>query len=154
MLFPSGRMPKTTVVSSLGDFQSQLRDRSISAKLKFDQLGAERHAALDMVLTSKIEDLYTPILGPWEPDDAPWFHNMDFYGDGVRGLGFTWDRFPLSTLATLQEYLTGDHEGFSVLIWFNRDSARSDSEPFGALWMTSKEMLVTKEIVEKLTLAA
>jgi len=78
---------------------------------------------------------------------------MDFYGDGVRALRFVLDKFPSDSIAAVAQYLSGRHDGFSMLIWFWEDEIE-EGEPVGGLWLSARELLVTRSLVEALNFAA
>lgn len=72
------------------------------------------HGDIDLRLVQLIEDLLVPVLGPWEQSDH-WFHQMDYYGDGVRSLTFRRSAFPFALIQSLQSLLCGEHERFCIL---------------------------------------
>jgi hypothetical protein len=124
----------------------------VRVRTRFALQDKELHARLDMELTSRIDRIYTEALGPWEPDDAEWWHNMDFYGDGVRALRFVLHRFPPDSLVTVRGHLSGAHDGFSILIWFWQNKIEDKTDPFGGLWITARETLVTRSLIGPLQL--
>jgi hypothetical protein len=140
------------VFNSLAEFEAAFKKRCGDSRAHFALQDQELHARLDMELASKIERLYIEAIGPWEPDDAEWWHNMDYYGDGVRALRFVLHRFPPDSLATVRGYLSGAHDGFSVLIWFWQSQIEDKAGPVGGLWMTARETLVTRSLIDPLQL--
>jgi hypothetical protein len=140
------------VFNSLAEFEAAFKKRCGEARTRFALQDKELHARLDMELTSKIDRLYIDVLGPWEPADAEWWHNMDFYGDGVRALQFVLHRFPPDSLVTVRGYLSGAHDGFSMLIWFWQNKIEDKVGPFGGLWMTARETLLTRSLIGPLQL--
>ena len=150
-LFAFGDLPEISVVATPEAFQKELSQRCAAARKRFESQAKERHEDLDMSLTSQIEALYRPLLGPWESEGAGWWHNMDFYGDGVRSLSFDWTQFPPDTLSQLRSYLGGQHVGFSVCINFYEGEM---DNRLGRLWMDSREIIVTKKVAEKFARAA
>jgi hypothetical protein len=74
----------------------------------------ETHGDIDLRLVNSIEDLLVPILGRWENSDV-WFHQLDFYGDGVRSLTFRRAAFPYAQVKSLQQLLHGEHAPFCIL---------------------------------------
>ena len=74
----------------------------------------EAHGDSDRRLVQSIEDLLVPILGRWEDSDD-WFHQLDYYGDGVRSLTFSRRAFPFDHVNSLQQLLHGEHAPFCIL---------------------------------------
>ena len=140
------------VFNSLAEFEAAFRRRCGDGRARFALQDKELHARLDMELTTRIERLYGEAVGPWESDNADWWHNMDFYGDGVRALGFVLHRFPADSLLTVRGYLSGAHDGFSMLIWFRQNQIEDESGPVGGLWMSARETLVTRSLIGPLQL--
>ena len=140
------------VFNSLAEFEAAFRRRCGDERARFALQDKELHARLDMELTTRIERLYGEAVGPWESDNADWWHNMDFYGDGVRALGFVLHRFPADSLLTVRGYLSGAHDGFSMLIWFRQNQIEDESGPVGGLWMSARETLVTRSLIGPLQL--
>ena len=145
--------PRLTVLATLQEFEAAFRRRCDAARARFASQDDELHAKLDMELTAKIDDLYREALGPWEGPDADWWHNMDFYGDGVRALRFVLKRFPPDSIAQIAPYLSGRHAGFSMLAWF-WDQGIEEGTPVGGLWLSAPELIVTRSLVTPLGIAA
>jgi hypothetical protein len=74
----------------------------------------EMHGEIDLRLVQMIEGILVPILGRWE-QSTHWFHQIDFYGDGVRSLTFSRSAFPYEQVNSLQQLLRGEHEPFCIL---------------------------------------
>lgn len=145
--------PKLTVLATLQEFEAAFARRCDAARARFASQDKKLHGELDMELTTKIDDLYSAALGPWERPDAGWWHNMDFYGDGVRALRFLLKRFPSQSIAQVTPYLSGRHDGFSMLVWF-WDREIEEGAPVGGLWLSARELMVTRSHVSPLGLAA
>lgn len=88
-------------------------DRLLTPRCIFDAQGTA-HGEIDLRLAQSIERLLVPILGRWEQSDQ-WFHQLDFYGDGVRSLTFSRGAFPFNQVRPLQQLLSGEHEPFCIL---------------------------------------
>jgi hypothetical protein len=142
------------VCASLEEFTAAFKQRCGLARKRFASQDKQLHGRLDMELTSKIDQLYRDSLGPWESGDAEWWHNMDYYGDGVRALRFVLRRLPADSMATVRGFLSGAHSGFSMLIWFWEKEIEDGSPPIGGLWIDSRETLVTASLVGPLRIAA
>jgi hypothetical protein len=146
-------VPQLRILASLQEFQAAFRKRCEVARARFASQDKKLHAKLDMELTTKIDDLYRDKLGPWEGPDAAWWHNMDFYGDGVRALRFVLSKFPSDSISAVAQHLSGRHDGFSMLVWF-WEREIEEGEPVGGLWLCAREVLVTRSLVGPLRLAA
>ena len=146
-------VPQLRILGSLQEFDAAFRKRCEVARARFASQDQKLHAELDLELTTKIDDLYCEKLGPWEGPDADWWHNMDFYGDGVRALRFVLAKFPSDSVPTVAQLLSGRHDGFSMLVWFWEQEIE-EGEPVGALWLSTREILVTRSLVEPLRLVA
>jgi hypothetical protein len=81
-----------------------------------DELG-DSHGDVDLRLVLLIKDVLEPLLGAEGCEDEPWFHLMDYYGNGVRHLEFKPGAFPMSVIPALQALLVGEHAPFSILCW-------------------------------------
>ena len=150
-LFRSRRDASTVVVSGQDEFFRRLErmkpDRSV-----FDAQG-DAHGDIDMRLTSRIEALLRPLLGKWEGSNA-WFHQMDYYGDGVRALTFRRDVFPRDLVPTLQAMLVGEHVAFTILCIVTddlMDESGTASATSDLLALFSTRMLVTKGLANQLS---
>ncbi len=89
-------------------FEQMLTPRSV-----FEAQG-EAHEAIDLRLVQSIDELLVPSLGKWEGSGS-WFHQLDFYGDGVRSLTFSRTVFPYDQIRRLQALLQGEHAPFCIL---------------------------------------
>ena len=72
------------------------------------------HGEVDFRLVQSIDELLIPHLGRWEESDT-WFHQLDYYGDGVRSLTFSRAAFPFEHVKSLQRLLQGEHSSFCIL---------------------------------------
>jgi hypothetical protein len=100
-------------VDSLEAF-SKLVEDSVNPYEVFDAQGDE-HGHIDGELQDAIEEVLVPLIGPWENSDT-WFHNQDFYGNGIRSLTFRSDVFPWSAVEALQKCLSGAARDFCIEI--------------------------------------
>ena len=155
-LFRSRRDETTEVVAGEHDFFRRFEhltaDRSI-----FEAQGAS-HGDIDLRLIEKIENLLVPLLGRWE-QSSKWFHQMDYYGDGVRSLTIQRDSFPRDQLASLQALLVGEHEPFTILCIVTESLLPPNPEPPGTpetqyLALFSRKVLITKELANVLSIGA
>ena len=153
-LFRSRRDETTTVVAGEAAFTRQF-ERMQAGRAVFDAQG-EAHGDIDLRLTGRIEELLRPLLGKWE-GSGTWFHQMDYYGDGVRALSFRRDVFPRSSLPALQALLTGEHEAFAIVCIVADDIMASPPLPPGMrandyLALFSGRMLVTRALANELSM--
>jgi len=151
-LFRSRRDRTTTVVSGMDtffrEFERMKADRSV-----FDAQG-DAHGDIDMRLTSRIEAHLRPLLGKWE-GSTTWFHQMDYYGDGVRALTFRRDIFPRQTVPSLQAMLEGEHSDFAILCIVTDDLMDDSPRTTAAcdfLALFNARMLVTKGLANQLSM--
>jgi hypothetical protein len=94
------------------DFHQRL-ERRLTPRDVFDAQGAA-HGDIDLRLAQAIEDVLVPRLARWEASEK-WFHQLDFYGDGVRSLTFSRSVFPYDQISQLQRLLRGEHADFCIL---------------------------------------
>jgi hypothetical protein len=80
----------------------------------FEEQG-DSHGSIDADLQDAIEQILVPLVGPWYRSDV-WFHNEDFYGNGVRSLTFRVGTFPWKTLGPLQALLVKDAARFCIAV--------------------------------------
>ena len=118
----------------------------------FDAQG-EAHGRIDMDLTSAVEGLLRPVLGPWE-QSSTWFHQMDYHGDGVRMLMFRRDVFPREQLPALQALLAGPHEPFVILCIVRDDLSAAEGDDADYLALSSRRTLATRRLANALSLGA
>lgn len=104
--------------------------------LRFEQLLTPRsafeaqgdaHGEIDLRLVQAIEELLAPSLGNWEGSGS-WFHQLDFYGDGVRSLTFSRAVFPYDQVRRLQALLQGEYAPFCILCIATDKLSRSNDE--------------------------
>jgi hypothetical protein len=127
-----------------------MRLETLQTPRSFFEAQSGAHGDIDLRLVQRIEDLLVPALGPWEQSDQ-WFHQIDYYGDGVRSLTFRRSVFPFAFIPALQGLLCGEHERFCILCIASDKlcgaspaggSAREDDY----LAIFSNRMLATKEL--------
>lgn len=151
--FRSRREGNTEVVSGEHDFFRRLERMGTPREL-FEAQGAE-HSEIDLRLVEKIEGLLVPLLGQWEQTDR-WFHQMDFYGDGVRSIMFRRDVFPKELVFALQALLVGEHEPFAIVCTVVDQLLSSAAVPACArpddfLAIFARKLLVTKHLANELS---
>jgi hypothetical protein len=105
----------------------------------------EEHGDIDFRLVEKIEAYLLPKIGPWEQTDR-WFHNMDYYGDGIRSLEFAADCFSPDYLPDFQGMLTGEHAEFTILCKVTSDLGESGAE-IGSLAIRADNILISYPLV-------
>ena len=110
----------------------------------FDAQG-DTHGEIDLALAESIEDVLVPIVGEWEQSEV-WFHNVDFFGDGIRSLIFRSGDFPFQEIRKLQALLTGDAAGFCITVQICNRLFGEDVETVGALAITQGGVVVTASL--------
>ncbi len=149
-------MPRLRIVFSIPmeiaaydtDFHTRF-ERMLAPRSMFEAQGAA-HGDIDLRLVQSIEDLLVPSLGRWETS-SEWFHQLDFYGDGVRSLTFSRSTFPYGRVEQLQNLLHGEHAAFCILcIATDRLAGAGEQADDDYLAIFSDRMLVTKNIAARL----
>ena len=111
---------------------------------RLDDLG-DSHGDIDMRLVDKVGTVLQPILGPEGcSQNELWFHNMDYYGNGVRHLEFRPGKFPMSAIPSLQALLVGEHEPFSILCWAPLDGNAPQEHEQGLVIFSDKILLTAR----------
>ena len=106
----------------------------------FDEQG-DSHGHIDGDLQELIEGILVALVGPWEMSDV-WFHNQDFYGDGVRQLTFRAGDFPWSAVLPLQKLLVGDASCFCISIHI-ADSLEAQGRWLGSIAILEEHIVAT-----------
>ena len=151
-LFRSRRDRTTTVVSGMDAFFREFERMKVNRSV-FDAQ-ADAHGDIDMRLTSRIEEHLRPLLGKWE-GSTMWFHQMDYYGDGVRALTFRRDIFPRQAVPSMQARLAGEHSPFTILCIVTddlKDDSPKTSSACDFLALFNARMLVTKGLANHLSM--
>jgi hypothetical protein len=150
-LFRSRRTGETEVVSNEREFFRRY-ERLLPSRSIFDKQG-DAHGQIDLDLTSKLESLLRPKLGAWEQSDR-WFHQMDFYGDGVRSLTFRRDLFPRAEIPAMRAMLAGNHAHFTILccatdeLLASEERRRQMRDDYLAIWQHG--FLATRQLADLL----
>ena len=116
---------------------------------------ADEHEAIDARLARRIEALLVPLLGRWE-QSSNWFHNLDYYGDGIRSLTFSRRVFPSIQVQQLQRLLEGEHECFCLLCIVTDEPLDASSggparAPDDYLAIFAHEILATRALAAELS---
>ena len=114
----------------------------------FDAQG-DAHGHIDGLLQDKIEAVLVPIVGPWEGSES-WFHNQDFYGNGVRSLLFSANAFPWSTVPALQACLADDAAQFCIAIRLCDQLSTAHGRTVGVLVILQHHIVVTQSVADLL----
>lgn len=155
-LFRSRRDETTEVVAGEHDFFLRL-ERLMPNRAAFESLG-DQHGETDLRLVQKVEDTLVPVLGNWE-QSTTWFHQMDYYGDGVRSLTIERSSFPKEHLARLQKLLVGEHQLFTILCIVTDSLMSSEGERAARreddyLALFPRKILVTRALANDLSTGA
>lgn len=132
------------------DFHTRF-ERMLTPRSLFEAQGAA-HGDIDLRLVQSIEDLLVPLIGRWEAS-TKWFHQVDFYGDGVRALTFSRSSFPYGHVRQLQSLLRGEHAPFCILCIATDRLTEGEAETdHGYLGIFKDTLLATKNIASKIGL--
>lgn len=135
---------KVQAVSSEDEFWSAVR-RPADV---FEEQGNE-HGRIDGELQDAIEAVLVPLAGRWEESER-WFHNQDFYGDGVRAISFRIGEFPWQSIQTLQGLLAGEAAEFAITIRLCDALYGEDAQTIGGLAILREKVIATSSILELL----
>lgn len=147
-LYAGQRLPQIHVVSTEAEYWSFV-ERFSGPRSVFEAQG-EKHGEIDLHLAENIESLLVPLLGPWERSEK-WFHNLDFYGDGVRSLLFRENDFPPQCIPQLQSLLCKDAAGFCIHIHICDKLSGDDIKTVGAVAIMRDRLVITKPLARTLT---
>jgi hypothetical protein len=132
-----------TVTKSDEEFWEKLEDFAPPRSI-FDAHG-EEHGDIDLRLVQKIENYLAPKIGQWEQSDR-WFHNIDYYGDGIRSLAFAEIYFSPSYLPDFQDMLVSEHSDFTILCKVSTDFSDSGTR-IGSVAICKNRLLVSYPLV-------
>lgn len=137
---------RVRVVSAEDAVWSEVEGSKGSCEFFADQ--GDAHGEIDGRLQDAIEGLLTPLVGPWEQSDV-WFHNQDFYGDGVRCLTFRAGDFPWQSVALLQKLLVDECSRFCIVVHIS-DSLGPNGTWVGTMGILQDEVVATPYMAEML----
>ena len=113
----------------------------------FDKQG-DAHGLIDSELQDAVEGVLVPYVGPWEDSDV-WFHNQDFFGNGVRSLMFRAGDVPWSVVPSLQRCLVGEASRFCVCVDFF-GFLGTDAEWIGSMGILQDQVVATPYVLKSL----
>jgi hypothetical protein len=137
----------TRCVSSEDEYWAEVQQLKGSSQFFEDEQG-KSHGHIDGDLQDSIEGILVPLAGPWENSDV-WFHNQDFYGDGIRSLTFRVGDFPWSAVVPLQKLLMGDAARFCVSVHI-ADSLETQGRWVGSIAIFQEYVVATTYAAEML----
>lgn len=114
----------------------------------FFETQGDAHGEIDGELQEAIESNLVPLVGPWEGSDV-WFHNQNFYGDGVRAMTFRVGAFPWRAVDSLQELLVNRAARFCISIHI-ADTLDANSQWLGSMGILEHEVVATPYTFEML----
>lgn len=147
-LFPLGQRPKIEVVDTDDEFWRKI-ERFCAPRSVFDEQG-DAHADIDLRLVERIEAYLRPILGGWEESER-WWHQMDFYGDGIRSLMFRRVDFEPRFVVGLHELLSGEHHMFCIVCQIHELFKGEADTKVGSIAIRSEGIMVTRPVAKLLT---
>ena len=136
---------KRVVAATEAEFWTSL-ESFCSPRSVFDAQGSD-HADIDLRLVESIEAFLVPTLGPWEQSDR-WWHQMDFYGDGIRSLSFSAADFSPHFVPALQQCLIGEHRDFTILCQISHSLTGPEDSKIGSLAIRSDGLLVSYPLAD------
>ncbi|SUS05872.1 conserved hypothetical protein [uncultured Defluviicoccus sp.] len=136
---------KRIVVATEAEFWEALESFRAPRSV-FDAQG-DSHGEIDMRLIDGIESVIAPSLGTWNHSER-WWHQMDFYGDGIRSLVFAAAQFSPSFVPALRQLLVGEHSDFCILCQVSHSLVDQDDGKIGSLAIRSDALLVSYPLVE------
>lgn len=134
------------VVPSEDSYWSEID--GLKGSIEFFEGQGDTHGNIDGDLQDAIERILVPLVGPWERSEV-WFHNLDFYGDGVRQLTFRAGDFPWRAVNALQKLLAAEAARFCISVHFT-DTLESNGKWLGSLGILQHELVATPYTQEML----
>jgi hypothetical protein len=135
---------RVRVVSSEDAYWSEVESLKGSFEFFADQ--GDAHGEIDGNLQDAIEGILVPLVGPWERSEV-WFHNQDFYGDGVRSLTFRAGDFPWHAVVSLQRLLVDETSRFCISAHI-ADTLDVDGQWLGTIGILEHEVVATPYVAE------
>lgn len=111
----------------------------------------DAHSECDLRLVEKLEAVVVPLLGEQGIDDERWFHEMDYYGDGVRLIEAEWNTLTPQLIRMLRALLCGEHEKFCVLWKVYENFGAEEKGERGAAVVFADRILVTDSVLTQKT---
>jgi hypothetical protein len=142
-LFTSRKSASIEVVKPGRGLTKRMGDLIALRQDRLDELG-DSHGDVDLRLVLLIKDVLEPLLGAEGCEDEPWFHLMDYYGNGVRHLEFKPGAFPMSVIPALQALLVGEHQPFSILCWAPLSGDPPPEQEQGLVIFSDKLLITAK----------
>jgi hypothetical protein len=121
-------------------------DGFTSPRQVFDAQG-QAHADIDFRLVELIDGVVAPAIGDWERSQR-WWHQMDFYGDGIRSLIFAAADFQPGFVPALQRLLVGEHADFCILCQVMPSLDARNGSRIGSIAIRSNGLLISYPLVE------
>lgn len=137
---------RVRVVPSEDAYWSELQ--ALKGSNEFFETQGDTHGEIDGELQESIESNLIPLVGPWERSDV-WFHNQDFYGDGVRALTFRAGDFPWQAVDSLQKLLVNRAARFCISIHI-ADTLDATGKWLGSMGILEHEVVATPYTFEML----
>ncbi|CAN7440764.1 hypothetical protein [Polaromonas sp. LjRoot131] len=129
---------RVQVVSAEDEYWTAVQ--RLKGTFEFFEEQGDAHGHIDGDLQDAIEAVLVPLAGSWERSDV-WFHNQDFYGNGVRSLTFRAVDFPWLSVVSLQKLLVGDAARFCISV------VLFDTLEVGSKWVSSVAILQDQLVV-------
>ena len=144
-LFPTRQRPQIEVVPTDKVFWQKLQGFR-APDLVFEAQGDE-HGEIDLRLVESIESYLEPILGQWEGSDT-WWHQMDFYGDGIRSLMFQTAAFQPRFVPALHGLLKGEHAQFCIVCQLHESLTQDSDSKLGSIAICADKLMVGRAVAQ------
>ena len=144
-LFPSSQRPQIEVVPTDKAFWKKLPSFRTPDSV-FEAQGDE-HGEIDLRLVESIEAYLEPILGPWEESEI-WWHQMDFYGDGIRSLMVQTAAFQPRFVPALHALLKGEHAKFCIVCQLHESLAQDGGSKLGSIAICADRLMVNRAVAQ------
>ena len=144
-LFPPHQRPQIDVVSTDKAFWQKLPTFRTPDSV-FEAQGDE-HGEIDLRLVESIESYLEPILGQWEGSES-WWHQMDFYGDGIRSLMFQTAAFRPRFVPALHALLKGEHAKFCIVCQLHASLTQDDDSKLGSIAICADKLMVNRAVAQ------
>ena len=147
-LFPPRQRPQIEVVRDDKDFWRKLPS-FLTPDSVFDAQG-DAHGDIDLRLVEKIESYLTPLLGKWSGSGV-WWHQMDYYGDGIRSLMFRVRDFQPRFVVSLHGLLKDEHAEFCIVCQLHEEITDDGDSKLGSIAICAGRILVGRAVAQLLS---
>jgi hypothetical protein len=144
-LFPPRQRPQIELVPTDKAFWQKL-SKFRTPDSVFEAQGDE-HGDIDMRLVESIESYLEPFLGQWEGSDT-WWHQMDYYGDGIRSLMFQASAFQPRFVPALHALLKGEHAELGIVCQLHESLTQDGDSKIGSIAICADKLMVNRALAQ------